>query len=58
MQRRIRNIQPTKEHCMATLLKWMVSIIVAALAWLVTGYTLEYFRPYQRSHDRSRRGMD
>jgi hypothetical protein len=43
---------------MATLLKWMVSIIVAALAWLVTGYTLEYFRPYQRSHDRSRRGMD
>jgi hypothetical protein len=42
---------------MATLLKWMVSILLAGLAWLVTGYTVEYLRPYKRDHDRSRRGL-
>lgn len=42
---------------MATLFKWMVSIILAALAWLVTGYTVEYFRPYNKNQVRSRRGL-
>lgn len=41
---------------MITLLKWMVSILLAGLAWLVTGYTVEYLRPYSSKQDRSRHG--
>ncbi|HEX5809381.1 MAG TPA: hypothetical protein VFY25_11995 [Anaerolineales bacterium] len=40
---------------MVTLLKWLVSILLAGLAWLVTGYTVEYLRPYHGKHDRSNR---
>jgi hypothetical protein len=29
-------------------LKWIFTAILAAFAWLVTGYTVEYFRPYRR----------
>ena len=42
-----------KERNMVTLLKWMVSILLAGLAWLVTGYTVEYLRPYRKEHARS-----
>lgn len=30
-------------------LKWVFTGLFAALAWLVTAYTIEYFRPYKRS---------
>mgnify|MGYP001296026891 CR=1 FL=1 len=29
------------------LLKWIVAAMVAAFAWLVIEYTVEYFRPYK-----------
>lgn len=29
-------------------LKWILTAVFATLAWLVTGYTVEYFRPYKR----------
>ena len=43
---------------MATILKWMVSILLAGLIWLVTGYTVEYLRPYRKDHERSDRGLE
>ncbi len=33
---------------MMTVLKWFVAALFAGLAWLVTGYTVEYLRPYKR----------
>jgi hypothetical protein len=39
---------------MMTLLKWLVSILLAGLAWLVTGYAVEYLSPYHGTHERSR----
>ncbi len=42
---------------MVTLLKWLVSILLAGFAWLVTGYTMEYLRPYNSKHDRSGHGL-
>jgi len=31
-----------------TALKWMSTAILAAFAWLITGYTVEYFKPYKK----------
>ena len=31
---------------MLTVIKWLFMALFAALAWLLTGYTVEYFRPY------------
>lgn len=33
---------------MSTVIKWTVTILAAGLAWLVAGYTDEYFRPYKK----------
>jgi len=33
---------------MLTLLKWIFTAFFAALAWLITGYTVEYFKPYKK----------
>ena len=32
---------------MFVIVKWIVIAILAGFAWLVTGYTIEYFRPYK-----------
>jgi hypothetical protein len=37
-----------KESGMVTLVKLAFAIIGTAIAWLVGGYTLEYFRPYHK----------
>jgi hypothetical protein len=37
-----------KELHMITVFKWLFAAIGTALAWLITGYTVEYFRPYKR----------
>lgn len=37
-----------KEFHMITVLKWLFAAVGTALAWLITGYTVEYFRPYKR----------
>ena len=29
-------------------LKWITAFLLAGFAWLVTGYTVEYFRPYKK----------
>jgi hypothetical protein len=33
---------------MFIVVKWIVAAILAVFAWLVTGYTVEYFRPYKK----------
>ena len=33
---------------MVTFFKWMFTAILAGLAWVVTGYTMEYFKPYKK----------
>ena len=33
---------------MITVLKWTLAALLAGLAWLVTEYVLEYFRPYRK----------
>ena len=35
------------EYHMITVLKFLVGAVLGSLAWLVTGYTIEYFRPYK-----------
>ena len=35
------------EHKMMTVLKFLFGAVLGALARLVTGYTVEYFRPYK-----------
>jgi len=37
-----------KECTMLTFLKWIFTGLFAALAWLITGYAVEYFRPYKK----------
>ena len=37
-----------KEFVMITIVKWIVTVLFAGLAWLVGNYTAEYFRPYKR----------
>ncbi len=38
-----------KEFVMITIVKWLVTAVLAGLAWLVGNYTVEYFRPYKRN---------
>ena len=33
---------------MFVIIKWIFAGLFAGFAWLVTGYTMEYFRPYKR----------
>ena len=32
---------------MFVIVKWIIAALLAGFAWLVTGYTIEYFRPYK-----------
>ncbi len=36
-----------KESDMSAVLKWVAALLFAGLAWLVTEYAVEYFRPYR-----------
>jgi hypothetical protein len=33
---------------MFVIVKWIVVALLAGFTWLVTGYTIEYFRPYKK----------
>ena len=33
---------------MFVIIKWIFVGLLAGFAWLVTGYTVEYFRPHKR----------
>ena len=33
---------------MFVVVKWIIAALLAGFAWLVTGYTIEYFRPYKK----------
>ena len=33
---------------MFAVIKWIAAALIAGFAWLVTGYTVEYFRPYKK----------
>lgn len=33
---------------MFVIVKWIIAALLAGFAWLVTGYTIEYFRPYKK----------
>ncbi len=35
-----------KEQIMLAIFKWLFMAVFAVLAWLLTGYTYEYFHPY------------
>jgi hypothetical protein len=37
-----------KEYAMFVIVKWIIAALLAGFAWLVTGYTIEYFRPYRK----------
>jgi hypothetical protein len=39
---------------MITVIKWIAAVLLSGLAWLVTGYTVEYFRPYKKVSTRAR----
>jgi hypothetical protein len=43
-----------KEDEMFIIIKWISAALFAGFAWLVTGYSLEYFRPYKRAGIRVR----
>jgi hypothetical protein len=36
------------EYNMFTIVKWIAAVLLAGLAWLVAGFTDEYFRPYKK----------
>jgi len=38
-----------KEFIMIAIVKWLMTGLLAGLAWLVAGYAVEYFRPYNRN---------
>jgi hypothetical protein len=40
---------------MFIIVKWIVVALLAGFAWLVTGYTIEYFRPYKKINIRFRK---
>ena len=53
----IRHSKPhlrEKETAMFVIIKWIVGALLAGFAWLVTGYTIEYFRPYKQINIRKR----
>ena len=33
---------------MFVIVKWIIAALIAGFAWLVTGYTIEYFRPSRK----------
>lgn len=33
---------------MGVFMKWILGTLLAGLVWLVTRYTVEYFRPYKK----------
>jgi hypothetical protein len=33
---------------MFVIVKWIIAALLAGFAWLVTGYAIEYFRPYKK----------
>lgn len=37
-----------KEYAMFVVIKWIIAALLTGFAWLVTGYTIEYFRPYKK----------
>lgn len=39
---------------MTTLLKWIITTLLAGLIWLVALYTDEYLRPYKRIRVRNK----
>jgi len=43
------------EHNMITVIIWIAAALLGGLAWLVTGYTVEYFRPYKKSSTRAKK---
>ena len=40
---------------MFVIVKWINAALYAGFAWLVTGYTIEYFRPYKKIDIRARK---
>jgi hypothetical protein len=40
---------------MFVIVKWIIAALLAGFAWLVTGYTIEYFRPYKKIDIRFRK---
>jgi len=40
------------EYNMITILKFLGAAVLGSLAWLVSGYTVEYFRPYKQTGKR------
>ena len=43
-----RHLHGIQERNMTTLFKWMFTAFFATLAWLITGYAVEYFKPYKK----------
>jgi len=44
-----------KENAMFIIVKWIAVAIITGFAWLVVGYTIEYFRPYKKVGPRFRK---
>jgi apolipoprotein N-acyltransferase len=44
-----------KETAMFVIVKWIAVAIITGFAWLVLGYTIEYFRPYKKMGPRFRK---
>ena len=40
---------------MFVIIKWIAAALIAGFAWLVTGYTIEYFMPYKKISMRERK---
>jgi hypothetical protein len=40
---------------MFVVVKWIAAALFTGFAWMVTGYTIEYFRPYKKPSIRSRK---
>jgi hypothetical protein len=43
------------EYIMITAIKWIFGALFAGLAWLITGYAVEYFKPYKQVKMRIRK---
>jgi apolipoprotein N-acyltransferase len=37
-----------RRFAMFVIVKWIAVALFTGFAWLVTGYTIEYFRPYKK----------
>lgn len=40
---------------MFVIVKWIIVALLTGFAWLVTGYTIEYFKPYRKISIRLRK---